>query len=267
MRSNPFTTAIILPLLAGSLSACAWFAPRHPAVSVRSIAQPLASSDAKPDDGLYSDAIRAIDHREYATALDDLQAANTRAPDDVRILNAFGVVYDKLGRFDLSTRYYTNAQALDPKSPIIANNLNYSRYLQARQSVVTALAAASPSASGPTVKTDPYESLYKNAVAAISNGDNARAIALLNEARNQKTDDARVLNALGVVYDRLGRFDLSERYYAQASALDPGSPILANNRASSKVLEASAESGAGPSTPGAVTVKVADAGPASRTGR
>ena len=29
--------------------------------------------------------------------------------DDIRVLNAFGVVYDKLGRFDLSARYYDEA--------------------------------------------------------------------------------------------------------------------------------------------------------------
>ena len=48
------------------------------------------------------------------------------------MLNAFGVVYDKLGRFDLSERYYTQALTLDHRSEIVIHNLAYSRGLQSR---------------------------------------------------------------------------------------------------------------------------------------
>ena len=78
----------------------------------------------------YQDAVNAIDRRDYATALDYLQAARAKDPKNVRVLNAFGVVYDKLGRFDLSARYYAEASALDPGSTTIARNIAYSRMLQ-----------------------------------------------------------------------------------------------------------------------------------------
>jgi hypothetical protein len=89
----------------------------------------------------YRAAVRAIDRRDYGQALDLLQRARTRAPGDARVLNAFGVVYDKLGRFDLSARYYALAEAADPASPIVANNIAYSQALQ--------FAAASPVPAAP----------------------------------------------------------------------------------------------------------------------
>ena len=228
--------AILVPLLALGLTGCAWFAPRHAApVGVRPVAANAATPGALADDGLYLDARSAIMRRDYATALDLLQAANTRSANDVRVLNAFGVVYDKLGRFDLSARYYAWAAALDPTSPIIANNVRYSGILRGGQAADTALAQASPAPQPPA---DTGETLYNEALAAISGGDNARALELLYAARSRKADDVRVLNALGVVNSRLGRFDLSERYYRQAAQLDPGSPVLANNQAVSRLLRA-----------------------------
>ena len=107
------------------------------------------------DDSFYGDAVKAIDRRDYGNALELLQAARERSPSDVRVLNAFGVVYDKLGRFDLSGRYYAQASTLDPGSTIVANNEAYSRVLQARAAVSTRLAAsaeAPPVAAAPVVK-------------------------------------------------------------------------------------------------------------------
>ena len=44
------------------------------------------------------------DQGNYGRALEYLQAAKAKDPRNVRALNALGVVYDKLGRFDLSAR-------------------------------------------------------------------------------------------------------------------------------------------------------------------
>lgn len=85
---------------------------------------------ASAADGYYSGAVAAIGRRDYAAALELLQMARARAPRDVRVFNAFGVVYDKLGRFDLSARYYSQAAALEPSSPIIAANVAYSAVLE-----------------------------------------------------------------------------------------------------------------------------------------
>lgn len=90
----------------------------------------------------YSAAVRKIEARDYAQALDYLQTARGIAPQDVRVINAFGVVYDKLGRFDLSRRYYAEARALEPTSRIVANNIAYSDRLQGLSQAPLAFASA-----------------------------------------------------------------------------------------------------------------------------
>lgn len=81
-------------------------------------------------DAYYDRAVSAIARRDYALALDLLQRARAQDASDVRVLNAFGVVYDKLGRFDLSARYYGQALQLEPASRVVAENLAYSHQLQ-----------------------------------------------------------------------------------------------------------------------------------------
>jgi Flp pilus assembly protein TadD len=122
-------------------------------VAIRPIA-PAPSAEPKQAmrSAYYQSAVRAIDQRDYALALDLLQAARARDPQDAAVMNAFGVVYDKLGRFDLSARYYTQAAALDPDSPIVRQNLAYSERLQGKwapASPATALAVAVPAPSQP----------------------------------------------------------------------------------------------------------------------
>ncbi len=81
-------------------------------------------------DRLYDSAVTAINARDYARALDYLHEARSRDPRNVPVLNALGVVYDKLGRFDLSQRYYAEASAVEPNSRIVSANIAYSRLLQ-----------------------------------------------------------------------------------------------------------------------------------------
>ncbi len=88
------------------------------------------SADARADQGYYQNAVNAIKQRDYGVALNFLQAARAQENDSARVLNAFGVVYDKLGRFDLSARYYERARAADPQSTIVAGNIAYSHVLQ-----------------------------------------------------------------------------------------------------------------------------------------
>jgi tetratricopeptide (TPR) repeat protein len=92
--------------------------------------QPVVQAEFAGAEGDYAAAVSAISRRDYALALDMLQAANARKAGDVRVLNAFGVIYDKLGRFDLSARYYARARAADAGSQIVANNIAYSAVLQ-----------------------------------------------------------------------------------------------------------------------------------------
>jgi tetratricopeptide (TPR) repeat protein len=93
---------------------------------------------------LYVRAADAIRARDYALALDLLQVAAARAPGDVRVLNAQGVVYDELGRFDLSGRYYARALQADPNSAIVAHNMAYSARLKGLRAGSPTLQAAAP---------------------------------------------------------------------------------------------------------------------------
>ena len=98
----------------------------------------IVQPDLQSSIGYYTNAVTAIDARHYALALEYLQAARAQKPSDARVLTAFGVVYDKLGRFDLSTRYYAQAAAVDPQSKIIAADIDYSRRLQGLATVDSA---------------------------------------------------------------------------------------------------------------------------------
>jgi tetratricopeptide (TPR) repeat protein len=131
MRIARFIGSITLAALPLSIAACALVPQHAKLVQIRPVKE-AASADLSPDDRYYEAAAAAIIRRDYAEALDDLQAARARKPDDIRVLNAFGVVYDKLGRFDLSARYYAQAKVLDPGSEIVSNNIAYSLAMQSR---------------------------------------------------------------------------------------------------------------------------------------
>lgn len=125
-----FVGICVFPLAGVSVAACVPFLDgdfwrSRPPAGTRAV-----QADLRPSIGYYERAATAINDRRYALALEYLQAARSQKPDDVRVLTAFGVIYDKLGRFDLSARYYSQAAALDPKSRIIAADMDYSRKLQ-----------------------------------------------------------------------------------------------------------------------------------------
>src|SRR5258706_1736209 len=117
-----------LALTIGGLAACtSLFGGEE--VKVRPI-ENMSSLTGAPQDRFYESAVSAINARDYGRALDYLQAARDRDPHNVKALNALGVVYDKLGRFDLSARYYAQARAIEPESRIVAENTGYSKVLQ-----------------------------------------------------------------------------------------------------------------------------------------
>lgn len=137
MPALRFMPALGLAVALGgcSLLPFGWLAPDRtmtPRPATMSSASALSNGDA-----YYDRAVSAIARRDYAMALDLLQRARTQNASDVRVLNAFGVIYDKLGRFDLSARYYGQALQLEPASHVVAENFAYSHRLQG-------LAAAPP---------------------------------------------------------------------------------------------------------------------------
>ena len=139
---------ILALLVSASVGACAFLPKHHAATPVTPVSTPLASQ-GRADDGYYEGAVRAINARDYATALDELEIARQQDANDIRVLNAFGVVYDKLGRFDLSAHFYTLAAAIDPGSRIVQQNLAYSALLQGKsvRDAEPTLAAAGPKPS------------------------------------------------------------------------------------------------------------------------
>ena len=100
--------------------------------------------------------------------------------------------------------------------------------------VKTTAIATAPAQQAPEAAR---ERLYRQAVAAMDQRDYGLALDLLQLARSAGSDDARVLNGLGVVYDKLQRFDLSARYYDLAEKADPGSRIVEANRRYSQLLQ------------------------------
>jgi Flp pilus assembly protein TadD len=231
------------------------------------------------EDRLYADAVRSIDKRDYGQAIGLLQVARENRPGDPRVLTAMAVVYDKLGRFDLSDRYYDQAEKADPGSRIVALDRRYSMLLRnagrAAQDLPNgvALAEAHPAPSRAAPKPPTGDEIYADAVQSIQKHEYGSAIAMLRQARDAMPGDARVLTALGVTYDHLGRFDLSSRYYDQAEKADPGSTVIAQDRRTSLMLQ---QHGGfdGPedvvvlagAAPAAKTVTVAKAAPSVRHG-
>jgi len=148
-----------------------WLRPKPNYAKITAVPLEMAKEDPMAgEDRLYAESVRAIEDRDYGEALDILQLAKDAKPDDARVLTALGVVYDKLGRFDLSSRYYDLAEKADPGSKIVAENRRYSLFLQQHSEpgnldgtvmLATNAGAASKPASAP-VPTPP-----SNATAAI----------------------------------------------------------------------------------------------------
>ena len=134
-----FTRVALLAGAAVLLGGCssmpkyfAWlgFGPDKPEVEVQAVNTSSQTAAVDPTDRLYRSAVVAIEDRDYGLALERLQQARERAPQDVRVLNALAVTYDKLGRFDLSARFYAEASAVAPDSPVLTANLAYSHLMQ-----------------------------------------------------------------------------------------------------------------------------------------
>ncbi len=193
---------------------------------------------------LYARGARAIEDRDYGEALEVLQYALSARSGDPRVLTAMAVVYDKLGRFDLSDRYYALAEKADPGSRVVAMDRRYSLLLRqhtpgedaadtVRLAAVTAPEFARTALQARATDDD---ALYARAVGAIQQGELGAALGMLQLARSTRPADPRVLSALGVIYDRLGRFDLSQRCYDLAEQADPGSKVVAIDRRYSRLL-------------------------------
>lgn len=160
LRTAAITAA--MAVAAGGLGGCAQASKllsflhlksSEPKLAIRPMETPVELETViAPEDRMYARAKQAIEARDYATALDLLQMARQRSPNDGRVLNAMGVVYDKLGRFDLSRRYYEQALALQPNSPTVMANIEYSSKLQAYSTTLREEPGGLGLAASPTIQ-------------------------------------------------------------------------------------------------------------------
>jgi hypothetical protein len=87
-----------------------------------------------------------------------------------------------------------------------------------------------------TLKGDDASALYAKGKAHFAAGQFGLASDEFQAALAKKPGSVEILNALGATYDRLTRFDVADRYYKDALALDPKDPQTLNNLAYSLML-------------------------------
>jgi Flp pilus assembly protein TadD len=114
-------------LLAGALAApLAAGGPAEARVTIKPLN--INAPVTMPAD-LMADSRRKLQEGDATGALADLKALLVKQPDDVRALDAAGVAYDRLGRYDLAAHYYLAALTLEPGSSVVENNFGYSLFL------------------------------------------------------------------------------------------------------------------------------------------
>jgi LytR cell envelope-related transcriptional attenuator/Tetratricopeptide repeat len=84
-------------------------------------------------DVLYAQGREALVAGDLASALELFHGARRSGPEDIRVLNGLAVIYDRLGRYDLSANYYDRARDLDPNSAVLLANLALSNQMRANQ--------------------------------------------------------------------------------------------------------------------------------------
>lgn len=75
----------------------------------------------------------------------------------------------------------------------------------------------------------------------FAQGNYGIAIDSFNAAVNIDQTSIRALNGLAASYDNLGRFDLAQRYYSNALALNPTSAVTLNNAGYSQLMQGNVE--------------------------
>lgn len=140
-------------------------------------------------------------------------------------LNLFGIVANRLGRYDMAVHYLTVATRLAADNPMYHNNLGQAqlglgRNDEAVESFRRALTLAPDMAEG-----------YGNLAVAFRNqGKSGEAILLLRRAIALKPDLATAHNNLGNLMAEVGQLDAALEHYDRAIAVTPADPELHINR-------------------------------------
>jgi tetratricopeptide (TPR) repeat protein len=239
MKPTTIGPMIAACVAGASVAGCLHAPGRH----VQLTAAHTPSAPVSKIDLYYAGAVRAIEARDYARALDYLQTGRAIAPDDVRVINAFGVVYDKLGRFDLSARYYAEAKTLDPTSKVVDNNLAYSERLQGLAHEPLAFASAAEAEA----RLKPHDGLMPGAPVVVAQIDyGTPAIVMVDTVKPAETAP-----------ELFGTARRMQMAAASRAAVKPAGAAV------SRVAVAEGQAAAAPVPPRpAARAQVADAGPA-----
>lgn len=101
--------------------------------------------------GLYEQGKRQLQAGHAALAIDSFRRASRAQPDSVDALNGLAVAYDRIGRYDLSRRYYEAALGRDPTSAMLLHNFGYSLALQGKRDEGRALIEKALASGDPRV--------------------------------------------------------------------------------------------------------------------
>jgi Flp pilus assembly protein TadD len=192
-------------------------------------AEALATLERIPDnDADYLQVLKVKAKAEYllrrdADAEATLQRAAQRAPADAEVPYDLGRIYYQQGRHAEAAKSFRRATELDPRAYRAWDNLGLAAealgdVAQAQQHYLKAISLV--------YKDHPrYDVVYANfADLLIRQGDFRRAFDLAAEAAQRNPDDPRNFFLTGKALARLGRNDVSVRWFEQAIALNPDYP-------------------------------------------
>lgn len=75
---------------------------------------------------------RHLESGRYGSAIEYFSRRHAENREDMEALMGLAIAYDKIGRFDLSRRYYVQALNLEPQNVVLLNNYGYSLVLQGK---------------------------------------------------------------------------------------------------------------------------------------
>ncbi|MDX1458834.1 MAG: tetratricopeptide repeat protein [Marinobacter sp.] len=164
-----------------------------------------------------------LEARQYEAAKAQLEkVVNTDEPVPWRAYNALGILADMDDEAGLAVEYYLQAQAANPNSPQVLNNLGYSRYLAgdwagARRFLQQAL------------KLDPaYELAWRNLGLVHAREKNYHSAL---EALGRTGEESEAYNDVGYVSMMAGEYDQALAFFNKAMHLSPAYYVTASENA------------------------------------
>ena len=151
-------------------------------LDVRPVA-PQGYGAADGNGSLYDLGKRQLAAGNAGLAIDAFRRALRADPTSIDSLNGLGVAYDRIGRFDLSRRYYEEALGLNPNSAMILHNLGYSLALQGRGAEGQELMARAAAANDAVVTTKARQNLAELGGGQPTVSNEATASTAMHAAR------------------------------------------------------------------------------------